>query len=326
MDTLFFAFLAQHDDNAWHRVVDRLDHACHPVDRTAVRIWFHLFPLVLQQAMDEAEHPAKLAIRLRLDGRWQLAEQIDTSHAFLFGHRHWPRVKAGVIAYTTRAVAPSSLDLAAQVQEIVRSIASETGVPADELVAITAIGVRTLQQVGLSAFSASTPQSVLPVRFLSPDALLAARARDDSQGFFGRFRGDRRRWTITYDEGVSEARFPLIHSQHLTTAAALDRRDHRARDPRCSEGPIPVQCRSCSCGTCWVGVLGGAEKLSAMEDRERSKLASCGYIDTREERPIIRLACMAQAFGAISIVIPPWNGQVSSVLKKASISSSTGPR
>lgn len=325
-DTLFLAFLALHDDDAWHRAADRLEHSCHPVDRSALRIWFHLFPLALQRAMDESDHPTKLAIRLRLDGRWRLADQIDTSHAFFYGHRHWPSVKAGVIAYATRAVAPGSLDLAAQIQEVARGIATDAGARVDELVAITAVGVRTLQQVGLEAFTAPTPALSLAVPGPRPDAVLSARARDDSQGLFGRFRGDRRRWTITYNESSPEARFPLIHSQHLTTAAALDRRDHRVHDPRCSEGPIPVQCRSCSCGTCWVGVLGGAEKLSPMDDRERHKLASCGYIETRDERPLIRLACMAQAFGAVSIVIPPWNGQVSSVFKKASISSSTGLR
>ncbi len=318
MDTLFLAFLAQHDDDAWHRAIDRLEQVCHPVDRTAVRIWFHLFPLTLQQAMDQAENPAKLALRLRLDGRWQLADQIDTSHAFLYGHRYWPQVKAGVLEYATRAVAPSSLDLAAQIQEVARVVAASASLRVEELVAITATGVRTLQQVGLTAFAAPAP-STPPAGAVSPDTVLAARARDDSQGWFGRFRGDRRRWTISYDERSPDARFPLIHSQHLTTAAALDRRDHRSRDARCSEGPIPVQCRSCSCGTCWVGVLGGAEKLSPMDTRERDKLASCGYVDTRDDRPIIRLSCMAQAFGAISIVIPPWNGQLGSLLKKRSI-------
>ena len=33
-----------------------------------------------------------------------------------------------------------------------------------------------------------------------------------------------------------------------------------------------------------------------------------GYINTDEPKPIIRLACMAQTTGAVSIVIPPWNG------------------
>jgi hypothetical protein len=33
-----------------------------------------------------------------------------------------------------------------------------------------------------------------------------------------------------------------------------------------------------------------------------------GYIETDDPKPMIRLACQAQAYGAISIVIPPWNG------------------
>ena len=53
-DTLFLAFLAQHDDEAWHRVVDRLEQAIHPVDRQATRIWFHLFPMRLQRAVSLA--------------------------------------------------------------------------------------------------------------------------------------------------------------------------------------------------------------------------------------------------------------------------------
>jgi hypothetical protein len=33
-----------------------------------------------------------------------------------------------------------------------------------------------------------------------------------------------------------------------------------------------------------------------------------GYIATEEANPIIRLSCQSQAFGAVSIVIPAWNG------------------
>lgn len=33
-----------------------------------------------------------------------------------------------------------------------------------------------------------------------------------------------------------------------------------------------------------------------------------GYTDTQEPNPLVRLACQARAFGAVSIVIPPWNG------------------
>lgn len=70
-----------------------------------------------------------------------------------------------------------------------------------------------------------------------------------------------------------------------------------------------MQCRSCSCGTCWVGVLSGAEVLSAMERHEREKLAEMG-VEVEGSHPPMRLACMTQAFGAVSVVIPPWNGLV----------------
>ena len=47
-----------------------------------------------------------------------------------------------------------------------------------------------------------------------------------------------------------------------------------------------------------------------MDEKERAKLAECGYIETTESHPPIRLACMAQAHGRVVIVIPPWNGMV----------------
>jgi hypothetical protein len=55
-------------------------------------------------------------------------------------------------------------------------------------------------------------------------------------------------------------------------------------------------------------VLGGVEKLSDVGGLEWRKIKEFGYIYTDEPKPIIRLACQAQAGGAVSIVIPPWNG------------------
>src|SRR5438105_9136129 len=86
-------------------------------------------------------------------------------------------------------------------------------------------------------------------------------------------------------------------------------------DPRRMEGPIPVECRSASCGTCWVGVLGGADRLADVAVREGKKIKEFGYIDTAEPKPLIRLACQAQAQGAVSVVIPPWNGQFGKYLR-----------
>jgi hypothetical protein len=61
--------------------------------------------------------------------------------------------------------------------------------------------------------------------------------------------------------------------------------------------------------------LGGAQKLSDVGAREGKKIKEFGYIDTAEPKPLIRLACQAQATGAVSIVIPPWNGQFGKYLK-----------
>ena len=310
-DELFLAYLAQFDDAGWLRVVDRLGHAIHPVDQSATRIWFHLYPLRLQRAVDAADDPAAQARRLALLGRWRLADQIHTSHRFFYGHRYWPEARDAVVRFATGPDVPGSLDLAAQVQALAAGVASRLDVEAALTVGITAVALRTLQQVGIEAFAAAPREVNLPARALArtPDQVAAARARNNRQGLFGFLRAAPS-WTITFDEHDPEARFSLIDSQHITTAAGLDTRDHRVRDERCSEGPIPVHCRAASCGTCWVGVLGGADRLSPMDDRERQTLAECGYVSADEEGPVIRLACMAQAYGAVTLVIPPWNGRL----------------
>ena len=66
-------------------------------------------------------------------------------------------------------------------------------------------------------------------------------------------------------------------------------------------------------------VLGGSSgrrrKISDVAVREGKKIKEFGYIDTAEPKPLIRLACQAQAMGAVSIVIPPWNGVFGKYLK-----------
>jgi ferredoxin len=108
-----------------------------------------------------------------------------------------------------------------------------------------------------------------------------------------------------------------MDAEELASGAARDQSQNwREQDARCIEGPIPVECRSAACGTCWVGVLGGADKLSAVSALEGKRIKLFGYIDTAEPQPPIRLACMAQAGGAVSLVIPPWNGVFGKYLKK----------
>jgi hypothetical protein len=58
--------------------------------------------------------------------------------------------------------------------------------------------------------------------------------------------------------------------------------------------------------------------------REGKKIKEFGYTDTAEPRPLIRLACQALANGAVSIVIPPWNGQFGKYLKSLKNDESAG--
>jgi ferredoxin len=310
---LFLAFLAPTDDATWLRLIDRLEASLHPVDRAATRIWFHLYPLALQRAM-ELPNAADLARRMTLAGRWKLADQIDTSHRFLYGHRFWEPVRRAAIEHVDATDAPGSLDLGAQVHAIARRAAAAASVDEAIVLGISAVALRTLQQVGPDRMAGPSQPVLERLTAASPEAVLRQRERR-STGMFGLLRRAGRA-EVVFDEHNQDARFPLIPSQHLTTAAALDRRPWRDSDARCSEGPIPVQCRSCSCGTCWIGVLAGADRLSPVDDRERDKLRECGVV-VEGSHPVVRLSCMAQAFAPTTIVIPPWNGLVGRVIKAA---------
>ncbi|HKG22024.1 MAG TPA: 2Fe-2S iron-sulfur cluster-binding protein [Blastocatellia bacterium] len=307
-ETLFEAFLNQHDGQAWERILKTLMPSVHDVDKNATEIWFHFFPLSLARALASAEDPEQLARKLQLQGKYRMAENIDTSHAFLYGHRYWPQVKAAVSGLASSGV-PSSLELASQIRDVARRVAKQANAPESLLVGISAVAFMTFQQAGATAFR-SAPGKTVNVANVSPKEVLRERAKDDDQGVLGFLKGARKEWTVTFDENDGAANFKLIHTQALTTAAANDQRDYTTRDPRCipGGGPIPIECRSAACGTCWVGVLGGAEKLSDVSRLEGTRIKTFGYIETDDPKPLIRLACMAQAHGAASIVIPPWNG------------------
>ena len=307
--TPFEQFLDRHDDAAWGRALSSLLPSVHEVDRAATHIWFHFYPLALLRALRQAEDPEKLAAELLLQGDYYLKDQIDSSHAFLYGHRFWPEVKSAVVAAAEKS--PANEDLAATIREIAKVAAARVRRDDSLLVGITAAGLMTLQQVGLEAFKASPGAVVINERAArrSPEQVLKERARDDSQGLFGFLKTIDQEWTVTFDENDPAARYKMKNATDLAYGAAEDHsRDWRAVDPRRIEGPIPVECRSASCGTCWVGVLGGAEKLSDVARLEGKRVKEFGYIETDEPKPLIRLACQAQVSGAVSIVIPPWNG------------------
>lgn len=318
--TLFEAFLNQHDTDAWAKTIGNLLPSIHEVDQAATEIWFYFFPLHLARAIDQAEDIEKLERDLILQGTYRLKDIIDSSHQFLYGHRYWPEVKAAVVELATSPKAASSLDLAALIREVAQGVAKKLKVDKSLVTGITAVAFMTLQQTGADAFKAYPGLIKLERKIASrtPDQILSNRAKDDDQGLFGFLKGLRTEYTVTFNENDPEARFKLINSQHITTAAAQDKRPHHLRDPRCTvnEGPIPVQCRSASCGTCWIGVIGGAEKLSEVGAMEQRRIREFGYIETDHSQPIIRLACQSQASGAVSVVIPPWNGVFGKYLRR----------
>ena len=169
----------------------------------------------------------------------------------------------------------------------------------------------TLRQVGFDAFKNAEGKVYIDKKYAKQSAkdVLARRAKDDSQGILGFLKTIDKNWTVVYDENSGGARFKLFNEEELASGSARDQsKNWREIDARCGEGVIPVECRSASCGTCWVGVIGGAEKLSDVARLERKQMKVFGYNQGDEPKPFMRLACQAKAYGAVSIVIPPWNG------------------
>jgi ferredoxin len=289
----------------------------HEVDRNATQIWFSFYPLSLFQALEQSEDPETLVQRLLMQGNYRLKGQIDSSHTFLYGHRYWPEVKIAVQKHAREFSDTASLS--DQILSVAHKVATHLKVESPLVIGITAIAFMTIRQAGLAAFEAAPGKMLIDKKHArkSPADVLRERAVDDSQGLFSFLKTVDKKWTVTYDENDDRARYRMNHLQDLAWGAADDRsRNWREMDPRRIEGPIPVECRSASCGTCWVGILGGAEKLTDVAAREGKKIKEFGYIDTAESKPLIRLACQAQAMGAVSIVIPPWNGVFGKYLKQ----------
>lgn len=314
----FETFLNQHEEEDWAATLTTLLRSIHEVDKNATQIWFSFYPLALFRAFQTAEDPERLAAELLMRGVYPLKGQVDSSHKFLYGHRYWPEVKQAIEAFAASFNPADGSQLSDQIPKLASEVAQKLKEDESLLVGITAVGFMTVQQAGLAAFKNAAGAMLLEKKFAkkSPEQVLRARAVDDSQGLFGFLKTVDKKWTVTYDETDEQATYKMKHDQDMAWGASDDRtRNWRELDPRRPEGPIPVECRSASCGTCWVGVLGGAEKLSDVAVREGKQIKEFGYIDTSEPKPLIRLACQAKTYGAVSIVIPPWNGVFGKYLK-----------
>ena len=310
MNNRFEDFLYKHSEADWLKALNDVLPAIHEVDRSAAQIWFRFYPLSLYRYLQNAEDKAVAVQKFVMQGVYELKDQIDSSHSFLYGHRFWKTVKDEI---STRAESfdNSEVNLTGEIKQIAKAIAEKSKVNESLTVGISAVGLMTLTQVGLETFKNSAGEMTAPKGLMkkSPDQIVAERAKDDSQGLLGFLKTINKQWTVRYDETTSDGKFKLMDDEEIASGAARDQSQNwLAKDPRCGEGVIPVECRSAACGTCWVGILGGAEKLSDVATRERKQMKIFGYNQGDEPKPILRLACQAKANGAVSIVIPPWNG------------------
>lgn len=293
----------------WFAAVEELQECIHEVDRNAVQIWFRFYPLGLRRFLDSAENVDEAKRGFALQGTFELEGQIDTSHHFLYGHRYWPAVKCKIEkqAEEFKGGEPSLVEM---IKALAIQVAEKHSVDRSLVNAIAAVGLATLNQVGIEAFKAASGEIAEPTGVMkkSPDAIVAERQKDDSQGLLGFLRTVDKKFSVNYSALGYDGKFPVTADEEIVTASQKDHsRDWQASDSRCWDGPVPIECTSASCGTCWVGVLGGQDKLNDVARRERRQMKVFGYNQPDEAKPFLRLACQARAQGNVTLVIPPWN-------------------
>ncbi len=302
--------LAAYTENDWLAAIDEILPCIHEVDKDAVQIWFRFFPLNVSRYIERSADRDAALRELALQGDHELLSRIDTSHHFLYGHRFWPTVKRK-IELLADEYEGGDQTLVEIIKDIAMRVSEKLNIERQLVNGISAVGLATLDQVGIDAFKAASGDVKEPKWPMtkSPEYIVTERERDDSQGVFGFLRGINKKYSIAYDNLRVTGKFTVIADEEITSASAKhETGNFKDSDERCWEGVIPVECHSASCGSCWIGVLGGKEKLSEVSARERRAMQVFGYIRSEEPKPFLRLACQARATGNVSIVIPPWNG------------------
>ena len=300
----------QFNEKSWLETLNNVIDHIHEVDRNAAQIWFRFHPLALLRFLETAEDKEKAVQKFAMLGDFDLKDQIDSSHKFLYGHRFWKTVKEEIEKRAENFDGQKS-DLKTEIEHIATAVSEKVKADKSLTLGISAVGLMTLNQVGLDEFKSAKGETEKPKGLMSksPDQIVAERAKDDSQGIFGFLKTINKTFTVSWEDKQSKGKFAITNQAELATASAINQTQNwKDRDERCWEGVIPVECRSASCGTCWVGILAGEEKLSEVQRLERKQMKVFGYNQPDEAKPFMRLACQAKAFGNVSIVIPSWNG------------------
>ena len=157
----FEQFLQQQDEEAWAGALTTLLRAVHEVDKNATQIWFSFYPLALARALETSADPQKLAAQLLMQGDYQLKDQIDSSHRFLYGHRYWPSVKKAIDGRVANFSPAAGAKLSDEILKVARAVAQQEKVNESLTTGITAVGFMTARQAGLAAFQSAKGEMLL---------------------------------------------------------------------------------------------------------------------------------------------------------------------
>jgi hypothetical protein len=146
-------YLAKFEEAEWLEAVESLLPCIHEVDQNAVQIWFRFYPLSLRRLIESATDRDEVIRGLALQGDFELKDQIATSHHFLYGHRYWGSVRTKILAENEN-FKDEGQSLVDEIKLIGMRVSEKQGVDRQLVNAIAAVGLMTLNQVGLEAFAA----------------------------------------------------------------------------------------------------------------------------------------------------------------------------
>ena len=295
MKTAFETYLEQQNEEAWAAALATLLRSVHEVDRNATQIWFAFYPLSLHRVLQTADDPEKLTRELLLQGDYELKTQIDSSHHFLYGHRFWPQVKRAIeqqaegfgsgvlgIENMTQESPTSSSESenreSVSLHPIANTLDPASSKLADQILALARTVAGELKK-DESLLVGITVVAFMTVRQVGLEAFTAAPG------------------TIAFD------------NKHVKRTPEQILRERAKDDSQGLLGFLKTVNKQ------WTVTWDENDNGAKYKLREGQKIKEFGYIDTAEPKPLIRLACQAQAGGAVSIVIPPWNGQFGKYLQ-----------
>ncbi|MDQ3089169.1 MAG: hypothetical protein M3Q78_11325, partial [Acidobacteriota bacterium] len=137
MSNKFEDYLNKFDETDWLKSLDELLSAIGEVDRTATQIWFRFFPLALHDYLQTVEDTEKAVQKFVMQGDYELKNQIDSSHKFLYGHRFWKEVKDAIEKHAASFTSEDA-NLTDEIKEIAKTAAQNVKADVSLLVGITA--------------------------------------------------------------------------------------------------------------------------------------------------------------------------------------------